>query len=310
MEVKYDIPKYITSVRMSLKKRVLVEGRDDKAHIKNLLDVILGPHKVKIDSVENIRGDCSVTAKNNKAKIEKIHKACNGSAQHSNLYFLSDREYYKFDISSQIVDLMTQHESLGNFSWTIGHSLENYFIESDIICDAYRYLSGSELKSEAIGIFKSILPTAVKVIAAITLAARDINKSSYPLGTIMWSDFKVTNNLLQFDIENWKEGDSAIIVSDFRKSFNSFMPIVEVSDILVCSRICRGHTAMQMLQRVFASCLYTAGSEIDEEIAIKAAHEFSKLKESTVSGALSEAWVRSIRSGSENYPTNLVSSIA
>ena len=310
MEVKCDIAKYITSVKMSTKKRILVEGRDDKAHITNLLDVTLRDHKVKIDAAENIKGDCSATAKNNKAKIEKIYNTCRESAQHENLYFLSDREYLKFDIGNEIVDLMASHESRGNLNWTIGHSLENYFIESGIICDAYRYLSGSEFKSEAIDIFKRILPSAVKTIAVITLSARDIGKSSYPLGTIRWNDFKVINGLLQFDIEKWKEGDSATIVSNFRESYNSYLPIVEASESLVCSRICRGHTAMQMLQRVFSACLYAAGSEIDESVAIKTAQDFSKLRELTVSGALSEAWIRTIRSGSENYPTNLISSVA
>ena len=41
MELKYTIPKYIAKVKMSSKKRILVEGKDDKSHIKNLLDEIL-----------------------------------------------------------------------------------------------------------------------------------------------------------------------------------------------------------------------------------------------------------------------------
>lgn len=73
MEVKYDVQKYITSVRMSSKKRILVEGRDDRSHVKNLLEVTLGENQIKIDTAENIKGDCNITKKNNRAKIEKIH---------------------------------------------------------------------------------------------------------------------------------------------------------------------------------------------------------------------------------------------
>jgi hypothetical protein len=90
MEVKYDVPKYIASVRMSSKKRILVEGKDDKAHIKNLLNVTLGSNRIKIDTAENIKGDCRVTSKNNRAKIEKIHSFCEASNEHNNLYFLCD----------------------------------------------------------------------------------------------------------------------------------------------------------------------------------------------------------------------------
>ncbi len=41
MNLKYDISNYIASVKMSSKKRILVEGRNDKSHISNLLDVLL-----------------------------------------------------------------------------------------------------------------------------------------------------------------------------------------------------------------------------------------------------------------------------
>lgn len=69
MEVKYDISQYITNVKMSSKKRVLVEGRDDKSHITNLLNITVSKHKIKIDTAENIRGDCQVTKKTTELKL-------------------------------------------------------------------------------------------------------------------------------------------------------------------------------------------------------------------------------------------------
>lgn len=310
MEVKYDITQYITSVKMSAKKRILVEGRHDKSHIKNLLNVTLGENLIKIDSAENIKGDCQVTAKNNRAKIEKVYIACKSSQEHSKLYYLCDREFLDFDIGYRVVDLMREHKKEGNLSWTLGHSLENYFIESDLISDAYRYLTNSEYKSEATEIFNKLLPSALKIITIISLAAKDIDKSSYPLGVISWDDFAVDNNTLVFDIDSWRATEYQNILIEFKKACRKYQPIVDASEPVIHARICRGHTAMQLLQRVFSCCLFTSGYQQDKDLAKKHATEFSKLKESVVSTALCEAWLRTIKNGSNNYPLNLVSSVA
>ncbi|QFU06676.1 hypothetical protein FIU82_16925 (plasmid) [Pseudoalteromonas sp. THAF3] len=310
MEVKYDVPKYIASVRMSSKKRILVEGRDDKAHIKNLLDVTIGKNRIKIDTAESIKGDCGVTAKNNRAKIEKIHASCKSSNEHSNLYFLCDREFQEFDVRDQVIDLMKEHKTEGNLSWTLGHSLENYFIESELISDAYRYLTNSEYKGDATKKFKYLLPSALKVISVISLAAKDIGKCSYPLGVIGWEDFNINSGTLEFNIDSWKENETHQILVNFKAAYRKYQPIVEASDEVIYARICRGHTAMQLLQRVFALCLFIAGYQQDERLAKKSASDFSKLKESAISTALCEAWLKTIEGGSDNYPVNLVSSVA
>lgn len=87
MEVKYDIPQYIASVKMSKKNRVLVEGRYDKSHLKNLFFSVLGNSRIKVDTAEYIKGDCGATAKNNRAKIDKIHSYCGGLKDYKNLFF-------------------------------------------------------------------------------------------------------------------------------------------------------------------------------------------------------------------------------
>lgn len=310
MEVKYDIPKYIASVRMSSKKRILVEGKDDKSHIKNLLDVTIGNNRIKIDTADNIKGNCGATAKNSRAKIEKIHAACKSSNEHINLYFLCDREFQEFDVREQVIDLMKEHKTEGNLSWTLGHSLENYFIESELISDAYRYLTNSEYKGDATNSFKSLLPSALKIIATISLAAKDIGKCSYPLGVIGWEDFYIKDGLLEFNIDSWKENETHQILVNFKTAYRKYQPIIEASDEMIYARICRGHTAMQLLQRVFSLCLFSAGYQQDEGLAKRCASDFSRLKESAISTALCEAWLKTIESGSNNYPVNLVASVA
>lgn len=309
MEVKYDVQKYITSVRMSSKKRILVEGRDDRSHVKNLLEVTLGANQIKIDTAENIKGDCNITKKNNRAKIEKIHMVCKSSPEHKNIYFLCDREFRDFDINDRIIDLMGQHKTEGNLSWTLGHSLENYFIDSEVVSGAYRYLTKSEYKTDAVLLFRNIIPSALKILATISLAASEVGKCSYPLGVIAWDDFKIEGNDLEFDVELWRDDEAHQILIDFKEAYRKYRPVVEISDNVVCARVCRGHTAIQLLQRVFSLCLFNAGCQYDEDLARKYASSFSKIKEGAVSTALCEAWLKAIENGNENYPINLLSSL-
>lgn len=310
MDLKYDISNYMASVKMSSKKRILVEGRDDKSHISNLLDVLLVGNKIKIDTAENIKGDCSKTVKNNRAKIEKIHYSTKISKQHENLFYLCDREFIKFNVEDKIIDLMGDHECDGNLNWTIGHSLENYFITDDLVCQAYRFLCASEYKNRAEELYRKIFPAALRTIAAITLTAKKMEKCTYPLGTIGWQDFIIDNEKIYIDIDKWKSGKNNEVAADFWQDFKVNTPIVNETDALICSRICRGHTAMLMLQRVFSACLYFIVKDDDEALAEKVACEFSRIKEGTLSSALSEAWIQSVRDGKAIYPENLVESVA
>ncbi len=310
MDLKYDIPNYIASVKMSSKKRILVEGRDDRSHIKNLLNVTLKGHKVKVDTAENIKGDCAVTAKNNRAKIEKVHAITKLLKTHSNLYFLCDREFLKFEVTDHINDLMSEDEGDGNLNWTIGHSLENYFIKEEIVCKAYRFLCGSEYKDAAEDLYKKIFSYSLKLIATVTLAAKAIGKCSYPAGTIEWQDFTIHNEVLTFDVVKWKSNKNNVVAADFYAKYNEFLPIVENSNVLMCSRICRGHTAMVLLQRTFAACLNHVATEDSSALAIKHAADFCRIKEAALASALAESWLQAVNDGEAIYPAGLVNSVA
>jgi hypothetical protein len=309
MEVKYDISKYLTSVRMSSKKRVLVEGKTDKEHILNLFRLLLGDSKIKIDTADNIKADCSITSKNSRAKIDKIHNHCKSSNKHNNLYFLRDREFYKFEIGEEVLDLMSDHENDGNLSWTLGHSIENYFLDSELIADAFSYLTSYHLKVEALELFRDVLPSALRVVASITLAAKEMNKCSYPIGVIGWQDFNIEKSDISFNYIDWNNTDHSKLVVEFRNAMLKNEIIVSNSKALIHSRICRGHTSILMLQRIFSACIYNVGEKEDKILAKKEASRFSQIKEVSISCALGEAWIRLVKSGSRNYPTNLISSI-
>ncbi|MDC9621101.1 hypothetical protein PSI22_05530 [Xenorhabdus sp. XENO-7] len=309
MVMMYDVKQYIVKTRMSSKKRILVEGKDDKAHIENLIFEKFEDIKVEIDTAENIKGENKTTASNNRAKIEHIHNTCKSSKHHRNLHFLCDREYLKFNIGKEIEDAMNEHENDGNLNWTIGHSFENYFLDKNIILDAFGYLSGLEFKRSAINLFEKILPSAIKLATIIALSAREIKKSSYP-GNIQWSYFSISENSLNFNIDEWKSQNPNELSKIFVNYVEKFTPIIEKTELLICSRICRGHTAVLILQRIFSACLYSVGKDIYEPLSKKSANEFANIKESSISSALSEAWIKTIKPENNNYPLNLINSVA
>ncbi|MEE4740650.1 DUF4435 domain-containing protein [Pseudomonas alliivorans] len=304
MDLKYNIPKYVAMARMSNKVRVLVEGKDDRGHVLNLLQKLYPKIRLKVDSAVEVAGDCAVTKLNNRAKIEKIHSQCKGGF-HKSLFFLCDREFRNFDVGSKIVDKLIHHERDGNLSWTLGHSIENYFLSSDLLGEGFRFLSTSGYKTQAVEIFCEVLPEALRKIAALTLAAKELGCASYPAGQISWQKIQIMGGKLKllraeklndFELKYWSTYDQYLVIA------------TSTSDD-VCARVSRGHTAVLILQRVFAAALYKASAGIEEESARYDANTFNNVSESNISSALSEAWIRNVSVGAALYPKPLVESI-
>ncbi|MFQ1684664.1 hypothetical protein ACK38W_09495 [Aeromonas veronii] len=314
MELRYDIKKYITKIKMSTRTVLLVEGKDDRAHIKNLLNITIGTNKIKIDTAENIKGDCAITSKNNRAKIDKIFSIVKGKNDCNNLFLLCDREYRKFRIEHNIIDDMLEHETDGNLSWTIGHSIENYFITKEIVMSAYRFLCGSYYKNEALDIFSQIYDDAIRIVVALSLASKEINSCSFPIGRVNWKAFNIIKNasnfIISFDESVWKKQNSDDISMKFLTSFTNLLQIAQLSDMAACERVARGHTSIIMLQRLFSFCLFYAASQDSAPTPEKDANEFSNIKESNISSALCESWLSSVKSNGASYPKPLIECLA
>lgn len=311
MELKYKLPEYVVMARMSSKIRILVEGKDDRGHVLNLFNFFAPKAKLKVDVALNIVGDCNVTRTNNRAKIEKIHSHCKGKSSYRRLFFLCDREFRNFNVDDAIEDSNADHEVDGNLSWTLGHSIENYFLSPLMLGDGFRYLSGSGRKTQALKLFSDLFDDSMRKIAAITLAAREINCASYPVSIVNWSGIDVSNGAVDLGLRAGLTADPFMI--KFVSVYERYLSIVDRTGIDICARLCRGHTAVVILQRLFSACLYAVGEEVDDETAMYDANLFNNLPETSISSALSEAWVRKLADGQSQYPrplVELVSSVA
>lgn len=311
MELKYKLSEYIVMARMSSKIRVLVEGKDDRGHVLNLFGLFIPKAKLKVDIALDIVGDCNMTRTNNRAKIEKIHLHCKDKAIYRKLFFLCDREFRGFNVDDAIEDFNAEHEVDGNMSWTLGHSIENYFLSPLMLSDGFRYLSGSGRKIQALELFSNIFDDSMRKIAAVTLAARELNCAGYPVGIIKWSDIVVANDSVDLGLS--KELMKDQFLDNFVSVYDKYLAVAEKTGSDICARLCRGHTAVVILQRLFSACLYAAGKTVDEETAKYDANLFNNLPETSISSALSEAWVKTVAEGQSQYPrplVELVSSVA
>ncbi|POA21603.1 hypothetical protein C1886_04855 [Pseudomonas sp. FW300-N1A1] len=307
MDLKYDISEYIAMARMSSKIRILVEGKDDRGHVLNLLKVLTPKVKLKIDIAVDIAGECKLTSSNNRAKIESIHFQCKGNNSHRKLFFLCDREFRNFSIEDVVKDFSSTHEVDGNLSWTLGHSIENYFLSPYMLSEGFRYLSGSGSKASALQVFCDFFDDSMKKIAAITLAARELNCANYPASIIKWNNIDIDGGVVELGLR--KEPSQNDFMEKFISTYEAFLSVVSNTDSEVCARLCRGHTAVLILQRLYAASLYHAGKGDDEEAARYDANLFSNVAESSVSAALSEAWIRKVSEGGTLYPQPLVDSV-
>ncbi|MCP2230175.1 DUF4435 domain-containing protein [Erwinia aphidicola] len=303
-ELAYTVDTYLTAISISTKKRVLVEGRYDRQHLNNLLSVVAPHNKIHIDAAQYIKSSDKGINKNNRKKVEAIHQ---GSVELGidNVYFLCDREFRSFSVADVIKDDLEGHYSSNKLHWTYGHSMENYFFHKNILIDAYRYLFSGENKNLSFNLFERIIDSSFQLIAALTLASREMQRLTFPLSLVTWRDFIIQDDKIflkkRTDL-TWQDCEDNNSFYDF---YHEYFSITSTSPPIVCSRISRGHTAMIILQRVFSACVFNINNNENKSLAEEGANKFSNISEEIIANALSESWVRKIDRSQHNYPVSL-----
>lgn len=310
MSLSYNCTQYIAKVMMSNKQRILVEGKHDKSHLKNLIKAMLGLDQkiaIEVDTAEQIQGDCKKTAKCNREKIVKIHSEIIKKPNINNIFFLCDREFNGFSIDKSIVEIpLITNKPL---YFTSGHSFENFFLTEEIITNALSCHTFCEFKTEAVQIFKNNFSSIFEIISCITLTAKDLNLASYPIGNFFWDSFSSSNGDINLDIENWYDSAPDNKKMGFKTKYLAYYPVVCSTKTLTCMKISRGHTAIILLQRIFDYCLFLAIESQDKDLALKEAKNFANLSETQITSSLSHFWISAINSGkSDNdlYPVELI----
>jgi len=166
------------------------------------------------------------------------------------------------------------------------------------------FLSGSGSKRQAVELFCSVFEDSLRKIAAVTLAAKVLGCANYPASLVKWNNISIEGETVGFGLG--REQPENPFMKSFILKYEELLSITELTDTATCERFCRGHTAVVMLQRLYAACLYLVAKNNDEEMARYDANIFNNVPESSISSALSEAWIRRIQEGLAYYPRPLV----
>jgi hypothetical protein len=135
----YTINGYILALRIRTKHTICAEGKDDNIVIKHCLLKLLQDHSklhdnYVIDTAEIIQSDG--TTPGNIDKLKKIHQLISGTSTSDKVSIIVDREYTEFDLSNNQIDKKPEHIQESSIMWfTRGHSIENYFFESEYFID-------------------------------------------------------------------------------------------------------------------------------------------------------------------------------
>jgi len=251
-----------------------------------------------------------VARKNNKEKIRKVFQHCKGKKGFENIYFFSDREYENYQVNEEVKDLKVSPE-LNNFL-TCGHSLENYFLSAELVTSTFRQLTNSIFREYALTKFYQIFDDGLKLIAGMCFSAHK-HGIKYDTLTylVTWESFCISDNKITFDnptaIENSFKNNEELYET-WKLEVSSFVSKLTNSQPDLTWKLPRGHTALRLLQRLFAKCIYnTAISQGSADEGQKDAKRFNDLQENMIATSLSVKWQDFIiQNNFKNYPDHLI----
>ena len=175
---QYKPHEYKQYLQMDHQKHLLVEGRDDYFFFQALFDEFLGTewrdtHNIVIDKAESLISFAD-NSKGNREKVEHtIEATCTAFPQNKLAGFV-DREFRKFEWETKLIDQIKKHHKDGQLVWARGHSIENYFLDADILRAPFRDVSG-EIFKKAHDLFRQNIQAYLETAGAITLVGLQLD---------------------------------------------------------------------------------------------------------------------------------------
>jgi len=202
--LQYTIQDYSAYVNMSNRKKLLVEGPDDK----RFFDFLRGHKKNWFDSLD-IDDACIIASPHerlgNREKIERVNVLIEKTSFSDKFLGLVDREFRGFDLEDRIVDTINSHYIDGRLIWTMGHSIENYFLDYDLLNYTISTLSTSPYCRNAMIVFKDIFPSILQLSCAVSLACFEINNFAFLYQFLSWEIFNLDETRIEINYQTLEE---------------------------------------------------------------------------------------------------------
>lgn len=264
---RYSIEGYLIALRNRSTHTVCVEGKDDRLVIKHCLLRLIGERdhlneRYVVDSMDIIKSDGDTPG--NSDKLRKICALLNGSLTTSKVTALVDRAYNWFDIGKSEIDLSPYHQSYSeHLHYTRGHSIENYFFESEYFIQYIEFNYASSLTANHQRLIKLNWESLLASVASLTFAIHENNCCKKAKGLFSLNHWQDTGEgRLEIEATAVKNslstrGISHIQSTDIIERASSLKTIFE-NRIIASRWIIHGHVGMDLLcgaiGRIMAIC--------------------------------------------------------
>lgn len=263
--LKYTMAGFRNVLRMSGKKRLLVEGPMDKIAFLLLLQELHGKHGVTIHHADSIQGALA-----NRDKVEQICQSVSGQPYADRLVGFADREFREFEWRSDFIDHLAKHNVLDRLVWSRGHSIENYCFDFTIFREAF--LGYTEYFNEALERFETHFEQTIRLACAATLAGVDFgNRLVLIKNSLNWKIIETTPLTLTLDCDKWQnrlhkvQKLSSAQAKQLVDSFKSWLRCVEPADFAIVRWLCHGHIGLSFILEVYYRCVFDVCAGLSEK---------------------------------------------
>lgn len=263
--LKYTIAGFRNVLKMSTKKRLLVEGTMDKIAFLLLLEELHGKHSISVHSAESIQAALA-----NREKVEQTCLSVSGLSYADRLVGFADREFREFEWLCDFIDHLGKHKVLNRLVWSRGHSIENYCFDFTLFHEAFR--GYTEYFLEALERFETHFEQTLRLACAASLAGKDFgNRLVLVKNSVNWEIIETTPSTLTLDCDKWEERLHKIQklptlqAKQLVDSFKSWQKKVERADFEIIRWLCHGHIGLAFILEVYYRCVFDVCAGLTEK---------------------------------------------
>lgn len=295
--LRFTMAAYRNMLRMSPKKRLLVEGPTDRRAFRMLFQG-LGVSKASVDIDIADLIDHKEGSIGNGEKVEAVCRSISTQSFSNRLVGFVDREYREFGLGPGLSDSLGRHAVNGRIVWSRGHSVENYFFSTEILREPLRTFSVTDFFDSALDLFDAVVLQAIAIACAIGLSGWENESLSAVRGSLRWELFRFSEGAFSFDHVGWARVLANQIrmkpksVDSLTGSFLKWSAVTRESDPEVVRWLCDGHVGMSAMWAVYGACVAAACTESGMTDVQREVSRVLKADESVRFNACAESWAR------------------
>jgi hypothetical protein len=298
---------YIADLKMTFKNRLIVEGRSDKNIFSQFFDEFSsGQYNLLIDVVDDIDFIGQGIPQDNRTRIEEVFKRISLKDSKKLVGFV-DREFDEFQCAHVLEDKIKGHKVNTKVVFSRGHSIENYFFDIEIMREAFREFTNTNI-NDTLNLFRKLFESAMYLACAVSLAAKDIgNQRQIPgvfdrvASSLSENEFNLINN--SFIEINKQEWQSKLVqrlgqfeAQELINFFDQRLMMVQKADYSDVRWMCHGHIGLKVMVSMYQLCANNSNSDFLTQ------RENQKL----LHNKLGACWGRKSRQKNCDFPQELI----